>query len=86
MTTCLFLIFRPATSPSTVENAKIDALVRTTPKLVKGLLHSAASASDPYVKDGPSPALVLQLYFAELPELENALSRRGHLAGLASGA
>lgn len=86
MTACLFLSFRSAAAPSTVESAKLDALVRTTPKLVKGLLHSAASASDPYVKDGPSPSLVLQLYFTELPELENALSRRGHLAGLADGA
>ncbi len=86
MTTCLFLSFRSATAPSTVESAKLDALVRTTPNLVKGLFHSAASASDPYVKDGPSPSLVLQLYFAELPELENALSRKGHLAALAASA
>lgn len=86
MTTCLFLSFRSAAAPSMVESAKLDALMRTTPRLVKGLLHSAASASDPYVKDGPSPSLVLQLYFAELPELENALSRRGHLAAFASSA
>jgi len=86
MTTCLFLSFRSTATPSTVESAKLDALVRTTPQLAKGLLHAAASASDPYVKDGPSPSLVLQLYFADLPELENALSRRGHLAALTSGA
>ena len=86
MSTCLFLSFRSVTAPSTVESAKLDALIRTTPRLVKGLLHSAANASDPYVKDGPSPSLVLQLYFAELPELESALSRHGHLAGLTSSA
>jgi hypothetical protein len=86
MTVCLFLGFRSAATPSTVEGEKLDALIRTTPSLVKGLLHAAASASDPYVKDGPSPSLVLQLYFAELPELESALSRRGHLAALASRA
>jgi len=85
MTVCLFLSFRSGASPSTIEDAKLGELVRTTPKLFKGLLHAAASASDPYVKDGPSPSLVLQLYFAELPELENALSRHGHLAALASG-
>ena len=86
MTICLFLSLRSAAGHSTVENAKLDALVRTTPGLIKGLVHSAASASDPYVKDGPSPSLVLQLYFTDLPDLENALSRRGHLAALAASA
>jgi len=86
MTACLFLSFRSGAAPSTVENAKLDALVRATPRLVKGLMHSAANAADPYVRDGPPPSLVLQLYFAGLPELEQALSSRGHLAGLASSA
>lgn len=86
MTTCLFLSFRSADTPSTVESSKFDALVRNTPKLVKGLVHAAASATDPYVKDGPSPSLVLQLYFAELAELEHSVSRRGYLAALASSA
>lgn len=86
MSICLFLSFRSAAAPSAVESSKLDTLVSTTPKLAKGLVHSAASASDPYVKDGPPPSLVLQLYFADLPDLENALSPRGHLAMLASGA
>jgi hypothetical protein len=86
MTTCLFLSFRSAAAPSTVESSKLDALVRSTPKLVKGLRHAPASASDPYVKDGPSPSLILQLYFSELPDLEAALARNGHLAALASSA
>ena len=38
------------------------------------------------MKDGPSPSLVLQLYFTELPELEAALSPAGHLAALTSRA
>jgi hypothetical protein len=86
MTICLFLSFRSAARPSTVESSKLDALLCATPKLIKGLIHSAASASDPYVKDGPAPSIVLQLYFAELPDLENTLSPRGHLAALASSA
>lgn len=86
MTICLFLSFRSTAALSAVENLKLDALVRTTPKLAKGLHHSAASASDPYVKDGPAPSVVLQLYFADLPDLESALSRRGHLAALAENA
>ena len=86
MTICLFLSFRSAAMVSAAESANLNALVRTTPKLAKGLVHSAASANDPYVKDGPSPSLVLQLYFAELPDLESTLSRRGHLAALTAGA
>lgn len=86
MSICLFLSFRSASAVSAVESSKLDALVRATPNLAKGLLHSAASASDPYVKDEPAPSLVLQLYFADLPDLESALSPRGHLAALAASA
>lgn len=85
METCLFLTFRFATSQSAGEKVKLDELLRSTRKLRKVLLHSPASTSDPYVKDGPSPSLVLQLYFAELPELEAALSRTGQLRALTSG-
>lgn len=84
METCLFLTFRFATSQSAGEKVKLDELLRSTRKLRKVLLHSPASTSDPYVKDGPSPSLVLQLYFAELPELEAALSRTGQLRALTS--
>ena len=86
MTICLFLSLHSSAALPAAEGAKLDALVRTTPKLAKGLVHSAASASDPYVKDGPAPSLVLQLYFADLPDLESTLSRRGHLAALAASA
>jgi hypothetical protein len=84
MSTCLFLSFRAGASPQAAETAKLDALLRATPKLGKALVHTPASASDPYVKDGAPPTLVLQLYFAELPDLEAAVSRSGHLAALAS--
>jgi hypothetical protein len=88
MGTCLFLSFRFDTEPAAGETAKLDRLLRAMPKLEKALLHSPAVASDPYVKDGAPPALVLQLYFAELPDLEAAVSRTGtgHLGALASHA
>jgi hypothetical protein len=86
MSTCLFLSFRSDTEPAAGEAAKLDALLRGTPQLRKALVHSPASASDPYVKDDAPPTLVLQLYFAELPELEAAVSRTGHLGALASRA
>jgi hypothetical protein len=84
MSTCLFLSFRLDTEPAAAETVKLDALLRATPKLRKALLHTPANASDPYVRDGAPPTLVLQLYFAELPELEAAVSRTGHLGALAS--
>src|ERR1700761_5768473 len=86
MSTCLFLTFRFDSEPAAGETAKLERLLCSTPKLEKALVHSPASASDPYVKDGAPPALVLQLYFAELPELEAAVSRDGALGALASHA
>ncbi len=84
MSTCLFLSFRFGTKPSAGEINKLEDLLRSTPKLRKTLVHTSATTSDPYVKDGPSPSLVLQLYFAELAPLEATLSRAGHLAALTS--
>ncbi len=87
MSTCLFLSFRLRTKPSVDagELAKLARVLRATPKLLKVLVHTSTSADDPYVKDEqPPPQLVLQLYFAELPGLEAALSRDGHLRALAT--
>jgi hypothetical protein len=84
MRACLFVSFKSGTSPSGGELAKLDDLLRSTPHLDKALVHTPARTSDPYVKDGPAPSLVLQLYFAELPELEAALSRVGSLRALTS--
>jgi hypothetical protein len=84
MSTCLFLSFRFDAEPAAAEMAKLGRLLRAVPNLQRALVHTPASTDDPYVKGGPSPSLVLQLYFEELPELEAALSRSGHLGALAS--
>jgi hypothetical protein len=84
MNTCLFLTVGFATTPPDTEKAKLEDLLRATPKLHKALIHTPSNAIDPYVKDGPAPSLVLQLYFGELPELESALSRSSPLGALAS--
>jgi hypothetical protein len=85
MSTCLFLSFRSAASAlPAAELAKLDGVLRATPKLQKALVHTSSSAEDPYVMDGPSPSLVLQLYFDTLPDLEAGLSRSGHLHALTS--
>jgi hypothetical protein len=84
MQTCLFLSFRFDTEPAAAETAKLDQLLRAMPNLRKALVHTPANASDPYVKDGPSPSLILQLYFDELPALEATLERGGQLVALTS--
>jgi uncharacterized protein (TIGR02118 family) len=86
MTTCLFLSFQSGAGALPVggETAQLEQLLRTIPKLQKALIHTASDATDPYVKDKSPPRLVLQLYFAALPELETALSRNGPLRVLAS--
>jgi hypothetical protein len=86
MNACLFLSFRLPTGSSVGDEtmAKLNAFLRATPLLAQALVHTPARASDPYLDDGPPPQLVLQLYFAELPPLEAALARNGHLAILLS--
>jgi hypothetical protein len=64
--------------------AKLDGLLHATPKLHKALVHTSSRADDPYLDDGPPPQLVLQLYFAELPDLEAALGHNGNLGLLMS--
>jgi hypothetical protein len=86
MNTCLFLSFRLRADASVPESelTRLDNVLRATPGLGKALIHLPARASDPYLDDGAPPALVLQLYFARLPQLEAALAREGHLAILMS--
>jgi hypothetical protein len=86
MTTCLFLSFRSGTNApvDAGELARLDEVLRATLGLDKALVHTAVEASDPYVKDGAAPQLVLQLYFAELPKLESALAGNGPLTVLTS--
>jgi hypothetical protein len=83
---CWFLAFEDAsdkTRLSAPDKAGIAALIAATPGLVAADLHTPASASDIYTADGPSPPLVLQLYFEELTGLEGALAAHGHLRDLA---
>jgi hypothetical protein len=84
MSVCLFLSFQSGIPIESAEIQKLEETLADTPKLGKALLHASSDAHDPYVKDGAPPALVLQLYFSALPDLEAALARAGHLAILAS--
>jgi hypothetical protein len=84
MDMCLFLSFRFRTDPTEAELVKLDTALAATPGPRKALIHTASAAEDPYVKDGAPPSLVLQLYFAEIADLEAALSRTGYLGVLTS--
>jgi uncharacterized protein (TIGR02118 family) len=81
MSVCLFLSFW--TEAPLGESAKLDRMLAAIPKLAKALVHSRASADDPYLKDDKPPQLVLQLYFNKLPDLEAA---GDHVVALTSGA
>ncbi|HEX2565399.1 MAG TPA: EthD family reductase [Burkholderiales bacterium] len=65
MSFCLFLEFAAGEVP------RFGAL----PGLQAALAHTPARAHDPFLDDGAPPQLVLQLYFASLPELEQAATR-----------
>jgi uncharacterized protein (TIGR02118 family) len=62
---CLFVEFASNEAPA----------LGAVPGLEAGLVHTAAQAHDPFLNDGASPPLVLQLYFGSLPELERAAAQ-----------
>jgi uncharacterized protein (TIGR02118 family) len=90
MTFSYFLVFHDAERPGRrideADRARVTEIVATTPALQRGLVYTPESASDPYLDDGASPPLALQLYFADLPALEAAVAVDGHLQALAQPA
>jgi hypothetical protein len=80
---CLFLSFRAAGSLDG-ELARLTDVLLAIPRLSKAIIHTASRADDPYLDDGPPPRLVLQLYFAALPDLEAAAAGEGPLKVLLS--
>jgi hypothetical protein len=83
-----FLFFHDRTAPTMritpAEEARVIELVRSTPHLARGLIFTPTQASDPYLNDGPSPQLALELYFDDIAALEDALAPDGHLQALAA--
>lgn len=84
MSVCLFLSFWADGPLGDADLAKLNHALAVTPKLARALVHHRTDANDPYVKDEKPPQLVLQLYFAELPDLEAALTHGGSLSALTS--
>ena len=79
-----FATFHGAATLSETDRARVIVLVRATPRLAEARVYTPARAHDPYLDDGAAPALALQLYFADIADLEAALARDGHLQALAA--
>jgi uncharacterized protein (TIGR02118 family) len=86
MSICLFLSFWTPSQPHRDELSKLTTLLQGTTKIDRALMHTAASATDPYLKDEAPPALVLQIYFRDVEDLEAAVSWNGQFAALGSPA
>jgi hypothetical protein len=84
----LFLTWRvpanPGAAVSEAERLGVEKILRGVAGLDHALVYTPASAHDPYLNDGPSPPLVLQLYFSDIADLEAACARDGILQALAS--
>jgi hypothetical protein len=72
---------------SAAEIARVAGIVKTTPKLRRGLIFTPeAGVGRYYPNDGAPPHLALELYFDRIEHLEDALARDGHLQQLAAPA
>ena len=74
----------PAARTSEAEQDAIAEILRDVPGLAHALIHTPATAHDPYLNDGPSPPLVIQLYFQNIADLEAASGDKGALQALAT--
>jgi hypothetical protein len=79
-----FAVFESDAPLSDADRTRVIEIVRSTPALHKALVYTPATTRDPYLDDGPSPPLALQLYFTDIAALEAALARDGHLQALAA--
>jgi len=88
VTISYFVFFQNGGQPSAhvgdPDRREIAFILRRTPHLLKAHLFTPASVSGPFTEDGHPPQLALQLYFADLPQLEAAIGPQGHLQALAA--
>jgi hypothetical protein len=85
MSFAFFLTFHDEAKSARLSDAdwqQVVTLVKATPGLTRGLVFLPARTRDPYNDDGASPALALELYFADIAALEAALAPKGHLQAL----
>ena len=89
MSFCYFAFFRFPGDPadrrvSDADVSALHAMLGKLPSLQRGLVHLPAprSTPHPFPNDEPSPALALQLYFADIEGIENHLAPTGALQAL----
>jgi hypothetical protein len=83
VTICWFALFHHNTAASDADLAWLSRIIGATPGMRQGLIYTPSATSDPYLDDGPPPALGLQLYFDDIAKLEAAVGVDGHLQRLA---
>jgi hypothetical protein len=74
----------PQTRISDSDRKAVSDILHRTPRLLKAHIFTPAVIDGPFPEDGYPPQLGLQLYFAELPELEAAIAPEGQLQALAA--
>ena len=66
------------------DRARLVEVLRRTPGLAHALVFTPDVAHDPYLDDGPCPALMLECTFPAIEPLEAALAQGGHFGALAA--
>lgn len=76
----MFVHFITATLPGAelqaADHASLAGLLAALPGLSRALIHTPSTTSDPYLNDGPPPALVVETYFPTIATLEAACQGR----------
>ncbi len=88
MTIAYFVFFHGGEHPhahiSASDRDAVRDILRGTPRLLKAHLFTPTAVAGPFSDDEPPPVFALQLYFADLLELEAAIAPGGHLQALAA--
>ncbi len=88
MTIAYFVFFHGSEHPhariSAADRDAIGDILRGTPRLLKAHLFTPTAVAGPFPDDEPPPVFALQLYFADLLELEAEIGPGGHLQALAA--
>jgi uncharacterized protein (TIGR02118 family) len=80
-----FLTFTiPETRLTDAELDRLAGFLRRTPGLAKALVFTPEAAHDPYLDDGPCPALMLECHFPNIEALEAVIAEGGYFRALAS--
>jgi len=84
MSITYFAVFHAEAALADADRDRVIEIARRVPGLRKALLHTRATTRDPYLDDGPSPPLALQVYVDDVAALEAALAPDGALQALAA--